>query len=269
MSDTLAHPGKRKWLRRTAGILAALLIAAAVKYVVHMLVPRNFTGTGEPLPIEMPGSAFEVLYFNGHEAPRGIVILGSGSGGWSSWEEKVTMHLVAKGFAVGGWDCRKFADTRKYGRAELAAGMAAALEAVQERAGVGEVPAWYGGWSTGAEQSVAAVTSERPDGLVGLLLVAPAARGRFGLTQSDLLGIEATGPGSFGLADFIPDLKGLRVAQFAAGLDPLDSTTWFAHPDASEYQIFHLPHQLHDMGGAGSEFLKKLDEAMEWSQAAR
>lgn len=257
---------KRRWLRRALWMVAALVVAGALKYVLHMMLPRNFTGAGEPLPLELPHGPFEVLYFNGDAQPVGIIILGSGSGGWSSWEETVAKHLVGKGYAVGGWDCRKFAERASYDRAELVAGFAAAVRAIGERADVSEVPVWFGGWSTGAEQSLPAADREACPDLVGLLLVAPAARGRFGLTQSDLLGMEATGPGSFALADYVPNLAGVRVAQFAAGLDPLDSTTWYpGKKESSDYRIFWLPHELHDMGGAGPKFLKLLDEAMAWT----
>lgn len=256
---------RRRWVRRTVLIISLILLACVVKYVVHMSLPHHFTGSGDPLPLALPGGAFQTLYFNGDEAPRGIVILGTGSGGWSAWEEKVARHLAGAGYAVGGWDCRAFADSRSYDQAGLVEGFKAAVAAVADRAEVKDVPVWYGGWSTGAEQAVAAVGSSRLQALVGLLLIAPAARGRYGMTESDLLGLEPEGPGSFALADFIDDLQGLGVAQFAAGLDPLDDTDWYPQPRPATYQIFELPRQLHDMGGAGDKFLNQLDQAMAWS----
>lgn len=261
-------PKKRRWLRRTLIVLGIVILILLVKFIMHLVLPRNFRGSGEILPLKLPHGSYQTLYYNETDEPHGIVILGTGDGGWSYWEEKVARHLVAKGYAVGGWDCRGFADSRKYDQAELAAGFSAAVEAVRERAGLDdEDPVWYGGWSTGAEQSVAAaaVVSERPPGLVGLLLAAPGEHGRYGITESDLLGMEPSGPGAFALAHLAPKLGGLRIAQFDAGLDPLDDTTWLSHLGKTPHLILKLPNCLHDMGGAGDEFLKKLDEALKWT----
>jgi hypothetical protein len=173
---------------------------------------------------------------------------------------------MAQGYAVGGWDCRKFADTRTYGQAELAAGYLAAVEAVRKRThAASDVPIWYGGWSTGAEQSLAAATApDRPKHLVGLLLAAPGTRARYGITTGDLLGATPTGPDTFALEDMAKKLSGVAVAQFAAGLDPMDDTDWI-EKIAVPHRIFELPGEPHDMGGAGPEFQAKLDEAIAWT----
>ena len=265
-SEPLPPRRKRRWLCRTFAILGVVVVILLVKFIMHLVLPRDFTGSGETLSLELPHGRFQTLYYNQTAKPLGIVILGTGDGGWSYWEEKVAKHLVVKGYAVGSWDCRKFSDSRSYDQAELAAGFRAAVDAVKERADIDEVPVWYGGWSTGAEQSVAAAADpERPGNLVGLLLAAPGEHGRFGITESDLLGVEPSGPGAFALADFAPKLKGLRVVQFAAGLDPLDDTTWLDSLGDTPHQVVKLPTCLHDMGGAGDEFLQKLDEAMKWT----
>lgn len=267
-SETVPTRKNRRWLRRTLVIFGVVVLALLVKFIMHLVLPRNFTGSGESLPLELPHGRFQTLYYNQTAAPLGIVIFGTGDGGWSYWEEKVAKHLVSKGYAVGSWDCRKFSDSRSYDQGELAAGFRAAVAAVKERADIADVPVWYGGWSTGAEQSVAAAADpERPEGLVGLLLAAPGEHGRFGITESDLLGVEPSGPGSFALADFAPKLKGLRIVQFAAGLDPLDDTRWLKSLGDIPHQIMKLPGCLHDMGGAGDEFLQKLDDAMKWTLA--
>ncbi|MEO5714216.1 MAG: alpha/beta hydrolase [Luteolibacter sp.] len=268
-AETVLPPKKkRRWLRRTLAVLGVVILILLVKFIMHLVLPRNFRGSGEILPIELLHGHYQTLYYNETAEPLGIVIVGTGDGGWSYWEENVAKHLVKKGYAVGGWDCRGFADTRQYDQAELAAGFRAAVEAVRKRADMDdeEIPVWYGGWSTGAEQSVAAAADpERPPGLVGLLLAAPGEHGRYGITEADLLGVEPSGPGSFALADLAPKLTGLRIVQFAAGLDPLDDTTWQNHLGEISHKVIKLPNSLHDMGGAGPEFLQKLDEAMKWT----
>ena len=263
---TVATP---RWGRRIAWLLMAVAIALGVKFLMHLLLPRNFKASGEALPLVLPSGAFSTPYYCDSPSPKGVIILGTGDGGWSYWEENTAKHLAQRGYAVGGWDCRRFADTRSYGHDDLVAGFRAAVVAVEARAGVSDVPVWYGGWSTGAEQSVAAAASrERPARLVGLLLVAPGRRGRYGITTSDLLGVEPSGPGSFALADLAPELGDeVRVVQFAAGLDPLDDVDWIASVPGP-HRVIDLPGKLHDMGGAGEEFLQLLDEGIQWTLTA-
>jgi pimeloyl-ACP methyl ester carboxylesterase len=241
------------------------ILALLTKFILHLVLPRNFAGTGESLQLALADGAFQTSYYCGPESPKGIVILGTGDGGWSYWEENTAKHLSAMGYAVGGWDCRKFADSRTYDQARLGAGFHAAVEAVRKRSDADEsTPVWYGGWSTGAEQSVAAACADRPAHLVGLLLAAPGSHGRYGITTSDLLGKDPEGPGSFALADLAPRLSGVRVAQFAAGLDPMDDVTWLAKLSVP-HQIFEMSGKLHDMGGAGPEFQETLDKAIAWT----
>lgn len=253
------------WSLRIVSCVALLFAVFAIWYVQHMLLPRNFAGMGEMLPLELSSGPFSALYYCGEDRPTGLVVLGTGSGGWSQWEEKTARHLVSKGLAVVGWDCRKFADSRKYGQKQLIEGFHATVDAAFDRMDVTKIPVWYGGWSTGAEQSVpAAAAEDRPEQLVGLLLVAPARRGRFGMTKSDLLGLEPTGEGSFALADYASQLDGLSIAQFAAGLDPLDDVTWMKSL-RTPHKVFELKGKLHDMGGAGPDFQAALDQAIEWT----
>jgi pimeloyl-ACP methyl ester carboxylesterase len=254
------------WRRHLPWAAPALIVTVATWIVLHMVLPHNVIATGALLTLNLAGGPQQIAYFCSTGEPKGIVILGTGDGGWSYWEENTAKHLADQGFAVGGWDCRKFADSRKYDHDQLCAGFKAAVELVREQSKAEiEAPVWYGGWSTGAEQSVAAATAlDRPEHLAGLLLAAPGSRGRYGLTASDLLAKVPTGPGSFSLAELSHELRGIPVAQFAAGLDPLDDTDWLKSYTGPK-RIFHLPGLFHDMGNAGARFQAKLDEAIAWT----
>ena len=259
-------PKKRRWLRRTLIVLGIVILILLVKFIMHLVLPRNFRGSGEILPLKLPHGSYQTLYYNETDEPHGIVILGTGDGGWSYWEENVAKHLMKEGFAIGGWDCRKFADSRTYDHAQLCAGFEAAVAAVRERCDPeAQLPVWYGGWSTGADQSVAAAISvNRPPNLVGLLLAAPGTRGRYGITSSDMLGITPEGPDTFSLVELAQKLGGIDVIQFIAGLDPMDDQEFLASYTGPKLML-KLPGLMHDMGGAGPEFLKKVDQAIEWS----
>ncbi len=265
-----AETPPRKWSRRgivlRAGIAGfVLLLSLGVKFVLHLVMPRNYDGTGQAISLPLLSGPFDILYYAPTGGVKGVVVLGTGDGGWSYWEENTARHLAHQGFAVAGWDCRKFADTRKYSHDDLIDGWRAAADAVKLRARGGTIPIWYGGWSTGAEQAVAAAaTDRRPIGLIGLLLAAPGGRGRFGIETSDLLGVPPTGEGSFALEDMAPKLAGLHVAQFTAGLDPIDNIAWL---DAlkTPYKLYRLSGMMHDMGGAGDAFQATVDQALQWT----
>ncbi len=144
-----------------------------------------------------------------------------------------------------GWDCRKFADPGPYDQKVLAAGFAAALDEASRINGVRDVPVIFSGYSTGAEQAVAAAAAiPRQPKLVGLLIIAPAERGRYGSTTPDLMGIKPTGKGSFGLSDLVPGMTGLRIVQIHGEHDPLDSTEWLGHLN-TPYQLKIYPDGWH------------------------
>lgn len=252
-------------------MLGLIVIACAIAFIVHLVKPRNFDATGSEIVLHLKGGDFKCPWFppSKKSTAKGIVVLGTGDGGWSYWEDNTAQALAANGYAVIGWDCRDFADSRFYDHSDLVDGFHSAADSAQSQLGTPGLPLWYGGWSTGAEQSVAAAGSpDRPKPLMGLLLAAPGERGRYGISTSDLLGVTPTGDDTFALADFASQLDGLHVAQFAAGLDPMDHTDWLTEL-RTPHKIFELPGCLHDMGGAGEEFQAKLREAIRWSRSEK
>ena len=263
-------PDRSRLLRRILWSAAGIIVGGVVAIVLHMMRPHYVQASGKLLLLPLTGGNLEMPFFCNRPNPRGIVILGTGDGGWSYWEENTAKHLASKGYAVGGWDCRKFADSRTYDYGQLCAGFLAAFKEVAKRCrGADKLPVWYAGWSTGAEQSLAAATAaNRPHQLAGLLLVAPGSRGRYGLTASDLLGQTPTGPDTFSLAEMSQGLRGLPIVELAAELDPLVDTEWLStYPGPKK--IFHLSGVFHDMGGAGELFLSKLDESIAWTLKQR
>lgn len=261
-------PFHRMLLRRTLLVVQLVLLIPIGWFMTHVFMPRGYTSaTAEPLPLALTTGPFQTTYYPASH-PKGILIVATGDGGWSQqWEEPVARHAAAVGYAVGGWDCRKFADTRKFNQAQLAEAFNAAVLAVQKRANLADdCPVWFTGWSTGAEWAVAAAACpQRPPHLVGILAVAPGDRSRYGINRSDLLGLESTGPDSFALTDLAPALHGVRVAQFAAALDPLDDAQWLnSLSPKTPHKLIQIPGVPHDMGRAGERFLAEFDMAIQW-----
>ncbi len=255
-------------IRRVLTIAQLLLLIPIIWFIWHVMMPRGFASeTAVHLPLALSSGPFEVLYYAA-DHPRGVLIVATGDGGWSNqWEEPLAKHAAAAGFAVGGWDCRRFADTRSFDHAKLVEAFNAAVQSVRNKAGLpADCPVWYAGWSTGAEWSIAAAASpDRDKHLVGILAAAPGGRSRYGISAEDLLGMVPQGPGSYALADFSGELKGLSVVQFAAELDPLDDADWLKSlgPE-TPHKLIEIPEVPHDMGGAGSRFLTEFDMAIQW-----
>lgn len=262
-------PKLRKILHRGLLVFQLLLLIPIGWFIHHLVAPRDYSSkVAEKLPLALSTGPFEVLYY-GTTHPKGILIVGTGDGGWSKqWEEPVALHAAAAGYAVGGWDCRKFADTRKFNQKQLAEAFRAATSAVRQRAGLpASTPVWYTGWSTGAEWALAAAASpDRDPGLVGVLPAAPGTRSRYGLTQSDLLGLDPQGDDTFALTSLAAGLEGLRIVQFAGELDPLDDVDWLKslHP-RTPHRLVVLPGAPHDMNQASPRFLSEFDMGLQWT----
>ena len=259
---------KKVILRRILLVIQLVLLAPILWFLYHLMMPRNYTSrTAEVLPLQLSSGPFETHYYAAKH-PRGILIVATGDGGWSGqWEEPVALHAAAAGYAVGGWDCRKFADTRTFDQAKLVEAFNAAVAAVRTRAGLAaDCPVWFTGWSTGAEWSVAVAASpDREKHLVGILAAAPGDRSRYGISKGDLLGAEPEGPGTFALAELAPAIRGIRVAQFAGELDPLDDTQWLASlPNGTPQKLVEIPGASHDMDQACDRFLAEFDMAIQW-----
>lgn len=259
---------KRIIFRRTLLVIQILMLIPIGWFIYHVVMPRGFASkVTEVLPIRLSTGDFQVLYRSA-ENPRGILVVASGDGGWSNqWEEPMAVHASEAGYVVAGWDCRRFADTRQFDHPQLVEAFKAAVDAVRKKAGLPpDCPVWYTGWSTGAEWGVAAASSpEREKHLVGILAAAPGDRSRYGISASDLLGLDPQGEGSFALKDHAAGLAGLRIVQFSAGLDPLDGAEWLRSLGTeTPHKIVSIPDVPHDMGGAGPRFLSDFDMAIQW-----
>ena len=259
---------KKAILRRSLLVIQLVLLAPILWFLYHLMMPRNYASAkAEVLPLQLSSGPFETHYYAAQH-PKGILIVATGDGGWSGqWEEPVALHAAAAGFAVGGWDCRKFADTRSFDSAQLSEAFNAAVAAVRTRASLpADCPVWFTGWSTGAEWSLAAAASPaREKHLVGILAAAPGDRSRYGISKADLLGAEPTGPGTYALADLAPALAGIRIVQFAGELDPLDDTEWLRSlTNSTPHKVVEIPGAPHDMDRAGGRFLSEFDMAIQW-----
>jgi hypothetical protein len=69
--------------------------------------------------------------------------------------------------------------------------------------------------------------------------------------------------GTFDLTDFAPNLTHLRIVQWHAGLDVLDSRSWLSSLKGP-HREYDLSYAIHDYNGASDEFLTRLNDSLTW-----
>lgn len=240
-----------------ASRLAALLLIACTGN-------HKLPSAARVVSLPTPRGPFALSLFDTTPPVQAVALLASGDGGWSDLEEKIARTLSARGIAVIGWDCRKYADLGRYDRARLCADVRGAVAQGHPSAGHHVEPLVLIGFSTGAEQMASVAASpDRPPALRGLLLLAPGHRGRYGIELADLMGLTPTGPNTFSLADMAPGLEGLRVFQIHGEHDPLAQTAWLDHLRA-EHKLEVYPDGWHLFRGAPPDFLDLVATGVLW-----
>jgi phosphatidylglycerol lysyltransferase len=196
-------------------------------------------------------------------SPKAVIIFGSGDGGFDGWEDRVCKSLQENGYEMLGFDCAAYAKT-DYDLDILQADMNVIAQSSLSKYPDHPPPLILGGWSMGAEQAVPAAGGPHPPaGVVGLLLISPGDRGRYGLRTADRWDITPTGAGTFGLVDYAKKLGRLRIAQWNGNLDLMGSKEWLTTLTAP-HQKFDFSYGLHDYNGASDAFLALLRKSIEW-----
>jgi len=201
----------------------------------------------------------KVHVFRGPEQPVAAIVFASGDGGWTDWEDTMANWLAAAGWRVAGLNCRTYAETG-YDQDLLAHDFATLAKELQVPAGT---PLFYGGWSMGCGQAVAAAGTEKPADLKGLLLFSCGSRGRYGLQLKDELGIAPTGDGSFALKEYSAAMEGLRVAQFQGGGDFISSTAWIKGLPGKT-ALYLMPGYNHGFDGPDEKFHPYVQQSLAW-----
>jgi hypothetical protein len=224
--------------------------------------------SGQKIRLELSRDEFEVLRYRAKldsagASPKALIVFGTGSGGWSYWEENVCCKLQDDGYEVLGIDFAIYAHN-DYDLNILESDYQKIIQYGLKACGNRPLPVIMGGWSTGAEQAVAVAGGPHPPtGLVGLLLVSPGSEGAYGTNATNYINWHTPASKLFKLADFASKLSHLRIAQWHAQLDPLDSCTWLDSLSTT-HREFDFDHALHDYRGACADFLARLSKSVSW-----
>jgi hypothetical protein len=116
----------------------------------------------------------------------------------------------------------------------------------------------------GAAQAIAAAGGPHPPkGLIGVLLVDPRSRGRYGLRILDKGDVLPTGDGTFSMDQFSSTMGNLPVVQWHAAEDSIDSRDWL--------KTLTAPHKEFDFGQTGhyyntdrDDFLTQFTNSIDW-----
>lgn len=230
-------------------------------FLLLLLIPagRARAQATEIPEVELSRGPAKVYLFQGPEKPVAGIVFGSGNGGWSDWETAMCEWFEQAGWRVAGLNCRHYADT-EYNGTQLGDDFVTLAKTMDLPPGT---PLFYGGWSMGAAQAVAAAGNRRPPELKGLLLFSCSSRGRYGLNWEDEAGFPPAGENSFALTEFNSKLKGLRVAQFNGGGDHSSSTYWIKtlpKPTA----LYEMPGYNHGFDGPDDDFQANVNQGLAW-----
>jgi len=248
-----------------------LLVAAWGTYVIWELAFSRdlFPSNGKELPIKLIRGPLTVFAFPSKRPQTSAIILfASGDGGWSTFEEAIGQACQNQGYEMIGIDSRAYADTN-YDLDVLQSDFRTIAQKVEEPFKNKVPPLIIGGYSMGAAQAVAAAGgSHPPQRLVGMVLVDMLSRGRYGLRPADQLNILPTGPGTFGVVDFAPALDSLRIVQWHAEEDTIDSCVWLDSLTAKHREL-DFPGTGHDYDDNREDFIRQLVDSIGWILAPK
>jgi hypothetical protein len=247
-------------------LLLGLLVLPAVAVALGLFpTGSNPAGAGgTPRTINLSRGPFTVFDFPSLKpATSALFIFGSGDGGWGSLEKSICHALQEKGCAVIGIDFTAYART-DYNLDILQADYGKIARTILGTFRNQPTPLIVSGYSMGAAQAIAAAGGPHPPpGLTGLLVIDALSRGRYGLRPADQMNVLPEGPGTFGVASFSGSMGSVRVVQWHAENDPIDSHAWLDSLTAP-HRFFTFPEAGHDYGVNRDDFIHQLVESVSW-----
>lgn len=240
--------------------IRVILILTLIGTLWSMAPPSS----GKCLSIQLSRIPLTVLNFPSQKQDTSAIILfASGDGGWGSLEEAISRSLQDQGYEVIGIDSKIYART-DYNLEILQSDFRTIAQAARARFGSRPPPLIVGGYSMGAAQAIAVGAGpDPPHGLRGLLLVDPLSRGRYGLRSSDQMNVLPVGPGTFSVDSFSRTMHSVRVVQWHAEDDPIDSRVWLDDL-AAEHESFTFRGTGHFYETNRQQFVRMLVDSVAW-----
>ncbi len=250
------------WKQASIVFYALALTAVIAWEAVQLAAPNG--STGKTVMVQLTRGEFPVLQFAPHhKKPVALVLFGTGDGGWSGFEEAVAKTLQQHGYETIGVDFNRYAKT-DYSLDILQRDMDTLADHFRQKYSWDPPPVIMAGWSMGAAQAIATAGGPHPPrGLVGVLLLDPLRRGRYGLRLADQADVIPTGANTFATADFSKTMGNLRIVQWHASEDPIDSTAWLQTLTAP-HREFVFAQTGHYYNRDRDDFLTQLIRSISW-----
>ncbi|HEV3271821.1 MAG TPA: alpha/beta fold hydrolase [Candidatus Methylacidiphilales bacterium] len=250
--------------KRISILLYALVMIAVAVFDLFTVRPVPFSSDGKYLKIELKRGTFTVFDFPSRQpVTSALMLFGSGDGGWGGLEEAICRAFQNQGFEVIGIDSHAYANT-DYDLDTLQSDYGKIARTVLAPFGSHPPPLIVGGYSMGAAQAIAVTGGPHPpQGLIGLLVIDPLSRGRYGLRESDQMNMLPTGPGTFSMNDFAKTMYSLRIVQWHAANDSIDSRSWLDSLTA-QHKEFNFPNAEHGYVINREDFLRQLVKSAQW-----
>jgi hypothetical protein len=250
-------------LKKAALFFYAILLAAVVAWKLFE-IQASGRSEGKVVTVQLTRGSFDLLEFPSKMPyTRAIIVFASGDGGWSGFEEVISQALQEQGYDVYGIDSCAYARS-DYNLSILQVDFGRIAAKVEASYKGLPMPLIIGGWSMGAGQAIAAAGGPNPPPyLTGLLLLDPLARGRYGLRVSDQVDLVPTGAGTFSMDEFDNTMGKLRIAQWHAAGDPIDSRKWLMELTAP-HKEFDFAKSGHYYNNDRGDFLNQLAGSVSW-----
>ena len=235
-------------------------------YVIWQLAFSRdlFPSSGKELKVRLTHGPLTVFAFpSKRPETKAVILFGSGDGGWSTLEEAIGQACQNQGYEMIGIDSVAYAET-DYDLATLQSDFNAIAQTALTSFGKKQPPLIAGGYSMGAAQAIAVAGGPHPpQGLIGVLVVDVLSRGRYGLHSTDRLNILPKGPGTFSMQDFAPTMGSLRIVQWHAEDDSIDSRSWLGSLTALHREL-DFPGTGHSYNTNRDEFIHELVGSVGW-----
>jgi pimeloyl-ACP methyl ester carboxylesterase len=250
--------------KKASIFIYALMILGVVIFEWLALRPTSCWTAGKLLKIELSRGALTVFDFPSKKTTTSaVMIFGSGDGGWGNLEEDICQAFQDQGYEIIGIDSCAYAKS-DYNLDVLQSDYAKIAQTIRARFGNHPPPLIVGGYSMGAAQAIAVSGGPHPpQGLIGLVVIDPLSRGRYGLHQLDQLDVLPIGPGTFGVDSFCRSMGSLRVVQWHAEKDNIDSSRWLDSLTA-HYKFFTFLGTGHSYDTNRAGFLGQLVQSAQW-----
>lgn len=186
--------------------------------------------------------------------PRaGVFFLGNDLGFWGP-HQRLAELLASKGYAVVGFDVKKFLDrlpdSALLRDSVLARDMPVLIRRSLHELGADSVPIIIGGHSFGADLALWIEANTRLPGVIGVLALGPTRRDHPTVTLNDKMNIgEPTEPGSFSIAEQIRNTPpGVRIALLRGASDrERESDREFIEAGGSRLSYTVIPFAAHSL----------------------